>query len=91
MSGGTVHSILSRREPRAELPFPAPLSSRAASALAPPARTSLENVVQVRIRRQLGKATKQDAADALVDDVESPGIGAHTLDHGVNRLAETSA
>ena len=41
--------------------------------------------------QRVGKAAKQGAADALVDNVELPGIGAHTLDHDVNGHAETSA
>ena len=40
--------------------------------------------------QSIGKAADQGAADALVDDGELPGIGAHTLDDGVNRRAESS-
>jgi hypothetical protein len=42
-------------------------------------------------QQRVGKATKQGATDALVNNVELPRIGAHPLEHGVNRCAETSA
>jgi hypothetical protein len=41
--------------------------------------------------QSVGKAAKQGAPDAPVDDRKLPGIGAHALDHGINRRAKTSA
>ena len=41
--------------------------------------------------QRVGETPQQGAADILVDDGELSGIGAHSLDHSVNRSAETAA
>jgi hypothetical protein len=39
---------------------------------------------------RVGKAVEQGAADAFINDRKLPGIGAHALNHGINRCAETT-
>ena len=41
--------------------------------------------------QSIREAAQQGAADVPVNDRKLPGIGAHALDRGVNRRAETQA